>query len=368
MRLKKYIECYIPTETCNLRCLYCYITQQRKFDSKLAQFEHDPKEIRLALSVNRLGGVCMLNFCAGGETLLGEEVIDVIKELLEEGHFLSVVTNGTLSARFDQIVKFPPALLERLFIKFSFHYLELLRTGLMDAFFKNIEKVRRAGSSFTVEITAADELIPFIEDIKSLSMDQLGVLPHLSIARDDRTRMIEILSDLSFEDYKKTWSDFESDLFDFKASIFYEKRKEFCYAGDWSLYINLATGSVRQCYCGKLLDNIYEDIEKPIHTEAIGGHCSLPHCYNGHAFLTLGSIPELVTPTYAQMRDRVDKMGRHWLQPTMRAFMEQKLQENNEEYSQLQKEKQNLKGVLFAAGGKFIKILPSIKNTIRRDP
>ena len=52
----------------------------------------------------------------------------------------------------------------------------------------------------------------------------------------------------------------------------------------------------------------------------------------------------------------------------MRAFMEQKLQENNEEYSQLQKEKQNLKGVLFAAGGKFIKILPSIKNTIRRDP
>ncbi len=93
-----------------------------------------------------------------------------------------VVTNGTLSARFDQIVKFP-RLFWRGCLSNSFHYLELLRTGLMDSFFENIEKVMRAGSSFTVEITAADELIPHIEDIKRISMDKLGVIPHLTIAR-----------------------------------------------------------------------------------------------------------------------------------------------------------------------------------------
>lgn len=367
MRLKKFIDCYIPTETCNLRCQYCYITQQRKFDSKLAQFEYDPKEIRRALSVKRLEGTCLLNFCAGGETLLGEDVIAVIRELLEEGHFLMVVSNGTLSAQFDQIAAFPPALLGRLFIKFSFHYMELLRTGSMDAFFENIKKVKKAGASFTVEITAADELIPHIEDIKRISMHKLGVFPHLTIARDDRTRMIEVLSDLSFEDYKKTWSEFESDLFDFKASIFFKKRKEFCYAGDWSLYVDLMTGSVKQCYQGRVLDNLFESIDRPIRAGAIGNNCPLPHCYNGHAFLTLGTIPELVTPNYAQMRDRIDDQGDHWLQPTMRAFMVQKLQDNNEEYPFWEKAEQNLKGALFSTGGKIERILRSFQYKIRRD-
>ena len=40
---------------------------------------------------------------------------------------------------------------------------------------------------------------------------------------------------------------------------------------------------------------------KPIRFEAIGCKCTQPHCYNGHAFLTLGDIPELNTPTYASL-------------------------------------------------------------------
>ncbi|MGL5150610.1 MAG: hypothetical protein ACRC7N_08590 [Clostridium sp.] len=77
--MKKYIDCYIPTEACNLRCHYCYITQKRKFNSKLAKFKNTPKEIRLALSKDRLGGECLLNFCAGGETLLVEEIIEIVR-------------------------------------------------------------------------------------------------------------------------------------------------------------------------------------------------------------------------------------------------------------------------------------------------
>ena len=138
-KLKRYIECYIDTETCNLRCHYCYIAQMRKFNNKLAKFGHTPEEIRKALSVKRLGGKCLINLCAGGETLLSSEVIPVTKALLEEGHYVMIVTNGTLTNRFKEIAKFPKDLLERLVFKFSFHYLELLRLNLLDKYFENIQ-------------------------------------------------------------------------------------------------------------------------------------------------------------------------------------------------------------------------------------
>ena len=364
MRMKRFLDCYIPTETCNLRCHYCYITQQRKFENKVVSFTHGPQVIRKALSIKRLGGPCLINVCAGGETLLGREVIDVVKELLAEGHYLMIVTNGTLTDRFDEIALFPPDLLKRLFFKFSFHYLELLRVNQMNDYFANIIKMQKAGCSFTVEITPSDELIPHIEDIKKISMEKLGALPHVTIARDDKTKSIDVLSSYSFEEYKKIWGVFNSDLFAFKSTIFYNKRREFCYAGDWSLYIDLVKGTVRQCYCGKLLDNLFENIDKPLKLEAIGNHCSIPHCYNGHAFLTLGTIPELDTPTYAQIRNRVDKKGRNWLQPEMKAFMEQKLQDNNKQYSEYAKRCIFFKGGLIAFETRFLKITRLLKKRV----
>ena len=331
-KLKRYIDCYIATETCNLRCSYCYITQKRRFNKQLVKFKHSPEVIRHSLSQDRLGGTCLLNLCAGGETLLVEEVIDVAKALLEEGHYVMIVTNGTLSRRFDEIAKLPADLLNRLIFKFSFHYLEFLRIGKMDVFFENVLKMKNAGASFTVELTPSDELIPHIPEMKNVCMEKLGALCHVTIARDDRTKGIEVLSEHSFEEYKKIWGEFQSELFDFKTNIFYKKRKEFCYAGDWSLYLNLSTGRLAQCYIGRELDNIYEDIERPLKLEAIG-HCTLPHCYNGHSFLTLGTIPELEAPTYAQMRDRTNCNGEAWLQPEVRSFFDQKLGDNHELYA-----------------------------------
>ena len=99
-KIKRFIDCYIPTETCNFRCHYCYITQNRKFNNKVAKFNYTPEYIAKALSKERLGGVCLINFCAGGETLIAEEVIDIIKALLVEGHYVMVVTNGSLTKRF----------------------------------------------------------------------------------------------------------------------------------------------------------------------------------------------------------------------------------------------------------------------------
>lgn len=340
-KLKRYLECYIDTETCNLRCHYCYIAQLEKFKNKLVKFEHTPEEIRKALSVKRLGGKCLINLCAGGETLLSKDVIPVIKELLEEGHYLTVVTNGTMANRFKEISTFPKELLERLFFKFSFHYLEFLRINFLDKFFENIEIIRNAGCSFTVEITPSDELIEHIDEVKKVCMEKLGTLCHITIARDDRTDNIEVLSNKSFDEYKKIWGQFDSGLFDYKTKIFYKKRKEFCYAGDWSVYINLSSGEMKQCYFGRTIDNIYKDIDKPLKFEAIGNNCQLPHCYNGHSYISLGDIPEINdAPTYADIRNR-NVNNIEWLNPTMKSFMSQKLYNNNEEYSEKKKKKIN---------------------------
>lgn len=337
-RLRRFIDCYIETETCNLRCHYCYITQKRKFNSNIIKFKHAPQEIRKALSKERLGGNCLLNLCAGGETLIASEIICVIEELLREGHYVMVVTNATLTHRFEEIAKLDPNLLRKLFFKCSFHYLELKRLGLMDVFFSNIKIVADAGASYTVELTPSDELIPYIQEIKKICMDKLGALCHVTIARDDRTKRIEVLSQHPFEEFKAIWGSFDSTLFDFKTKIFYEKRREFCYAGDWSLYLNLNTGILRQCLCGVELGNIYDDISKPLKFEAVGHNCTLPHCYNGHVYLTLGTIPELLTPTYAEVRDRTDQKGENWLQPEMRNFMSQRLVDNNTPYTDRQKQ------------------------------
>ena len=84
----------------------------------------------------------MLNFCAAGETLLSEELIPIIQELLDEGHYCMIVTNGTITPKFNQLAKFSVEQRKRLFIKFSYHYLELKRLNLLNVFFSNV-KVRR---------------------------------------------------------------------------------------------------------------------------------------------------------------------------------------------------------------------------------
>ncbi len=329
LRLKRFINCYVPTETCNFRCEYCYITLKKKFNGKLFEMEYSLEQFKKAISKKRLGGVCIFNLCAGGETLLSPQIIPVIQAILEEGHNAAVVTNGTPGASFDKILTFDSNLLEMLYFKFSFQYFELVRTNNMDRFFENIKKVRDAGCSFSVDITPHDRLIPHIPAIKDLFMERLGALPHITVARDTTTPELRILTDLTKEEYVKTWSVFDSAKFDYKIKEFSKPHREFCYAGDWSFSLEVGTGNLRKCDGApnpKEMDfyNMYANPEEPIPFEPIGNECPIAHCYNCHAFLTLGSIPELETPTYAQMLDRVDSEGKHWLQPKVLELYSQK--------------------------------------------
>lgn len=347
-KIKRYIECHVPVTTCTLRCSYCYITQHRLFEGPLPEFRYSPEHVRKALSKERLGGICLINLCGAGETLLAKEVVEYARAFLEEGHYVMIVTNGTISKRFDDFASFPDNLKKHLFFKFSYHYLEFKKRGLFDVFFNNIRKVRDAGCSFTLELTPSDDAIPYIDEIKQRAIAELGAPNHVTIARDERTKnRLPMLTHLSRQDYIDTWKTFNSALFDYKLTIFGHKRKDFCYAGDWSFCVNLATGKMKQCYRSYYRTDIFRDISKPIPFRAIGNCCKEQHCYNGHSLIVLGDIPSQSTPTYAELRNRQSLDGSEWLRPEMKSFMSSKLKESNTEYTLWKKIKTNVRNLTY---------------------
>lgn len=335
--MKRFIDCIIPFRTCNLRCHYCYITHTKSFGQKLPVFPYSAEHIGRALSVERLGGVSLINLCGEGETLLPPEVVGIVHAILKQGHYVMVVTNGTISPRFDELAALPSDYLERLFIKFSFHYLELKKRNWLDRFFDNVVKIREAGASFSVELTPSDEMMPHIEDAMAICRERAGAVCHVTVARDETTSDLKILTHHPREEYREIWSRFDSELFRFKLSVFGEKRREFCYAGLWSGFLNLVSGELKQCYCEQKIQNLYEDIEAPIRLRPVGPHCRLTHCYNAHVFMTLGVIPSVQTPTFASMRNRVCADGSEWLKPGFKAFISRKLGDENREWGGVKK-------------------------------
>ena len=181
-KIKRFIDCTVPVVTCNLRCPYCYITQERDFLKAMPTFRYSAEVIGAALTQERLGGVCHFNLCGGGETLLPKEMIDIIFALLKNGHYLAIITNGTVTKQFEKIAQFPKEYLERLFFKFSFHYLELKKRNLLDRFFENINLMRSVGCSISVELTPDDYYIPYINEIKKICMERVGALCHVTVA------------------------------------------------------------------------------------------------------------------------------------------------------------------------------------------
>lgn len=360
-KIKRFIELMIPIHACTLRCPYCYVTHRGLFDSKVESFKYSAQHVRRALSVKRLGGPSLINLCATGETLLSETVVEIARELLEEGHYVMIVTNATLSNRIDQLAAFPKELIERLFIKFSYHYEQLKKRNLLDKFFDNIRKMRDAGASFTLEVTPYDELIPLVEELNQRAIDELGAIPHYTVARDDRDpRSLPLLTKMSREEYKATWGKFSSPLFDFKLSIFEQPRKEFCYAGDWSGAVDLATGTWHQCYHSATRPvDIFTDTDAPIPFKAIGCNCMSHHCWNGHTWIGIGNIPSFLTPTYAEMRDRVCKDGSTWLKPPFQQIFNSRLGECNKEYSPFKK-------FIIELQVKPIAVLKKLRNKIQK--
>ena len=168
-----------------------------------------PETIASSLSQRRFGGVCLINFCGGGETLLPPQMPDIIRAVLGGGHFVMVVTNGTVTSSLKRIAEFPKEYLDRLLFKFSFHFLELKKRGLLDRFCENVRRMRNAGASISVEITPSDELVPYIDEVKDVCLREFGALCHVTVARDEKNKSkIPILTSLPKADYRRIWRSF----------------------------------------------------------------------------------------------------------------------------------------------------------------
>lgn len=357
--IKRMINAGLTASACNFKCGYCYISHINEEQStRIPKFRETPEIIGKALSRERLGGLCLFNLCANGETLLPKEIPAILYQILAQGHYVELVTNGTIEARFEEIYNFPSEFLSRLCFKFSFHYIELKKRKLLDVFVKHVKQAKEKGCSFTIEMVAADEFIPFIDEIKEFCIKNFGALCHLTVARDHANNL-DLLTSLSRDEYINTWKTFDSQMFEFKMSVFGEKRKEYCYAGDWLLDIDIETGNTTQCYCSRYNQNIYDDIEKPLLFLPIGKHCTLEHCYNAHALMTLGMIPEYSSPTYFEMRNRVCLDGSSWFTPEMEQVYRTKLLENNVTYNQFTR---IVKGVQANA----IRVRNKIKREVRK--
>lgn len=330
MKIRRMIAMNVPIRNCNLNCHYCYITALKESEKGAACFRYSPEHVANCLSVKRLGGVCIINLTGGGETLIPPEMPKYIEALLREGHYLEIVTNGTLSKRFKEIAELPRDLLKRLEFKFSLHFLELKQRNMLEKFADNVKLMRNVGCSFTVECTPTDELEPFIDELKKYCLDNFGALCQLTIARNDLSDKKAVLSNKSFEEYCKIWEQFESTMFAFKRDIFLRKCNEFCYAGCWSLYVDLGTGKAKPCYGQMSNQNIFKECSHEIIFEPVGKHCRQPYCYNGHAYLALGNIPELNTPSYAEIRNRVCVDGLEWEDKDLKEAFSTKLYETNE--------------------------------------
>lgn len=356
-KIKRFIECLIPVTACNLKCSYCYVIQRDNRKLEIPKLNFSPETIGQALNKERFGGTCYFSICGAGETLVPDYMVAVVREILKQGHFVNITTNGTLNKRFDELISLDKDLLKKLNISFSFHYLELKRLNKMEDFFNNIKKCRENGISFVLQINLCDEYMPYIDDIKKICKDEVGAYPQVAATRKEEKKLqnIELLTEKTEEEYYKEGEKFESPLFEFTMKNFNVKRKEFCYAGDWSFTLNLQTGRLSKCYAMPLAQNIFKDINKPIKFEAIGNNCQSRYCFNSSHFMSLGVIPELDTPTYGELRNRKEA---NWYasQEIIEGF-NSKLNESNQEYSKAKKIRVNLKNRFIILSAKSTKKL-----------
>lgn len=348
-KIKRFFECLVPITACNLKCEYCYVIQENRRTLKKAIFSYTPSEIRYALRKERVGGICYFSICGAGETLLQKEVVAIVKELLSEGHYVNITTNGTLTQRFQELVDIlSPDEMARFHVSFSFHYLELKKRNLLNTFFENVRQIRNSGGSILVQFNLYDGYIDSLDEIKNICLKEIGAYPQVALTRREDTGnvtdgTVRIHTSLTDEDYMRLGSSFNSPLFDFTNKNFKVKRREFCYAGEWSSCLDLSTGMLTPCYaCGKAI-NIFYNPNQKIKWNAVGHDCKLDYCVNSSHFLSLGTIPDLDTPTYAELRNRKDA---NWYNEQMLSFLSSKLCESNQKYSKIKIEYLTLKSRL----------------------
>ena len=359
MPIKRFVECLLPVTACNLKCSYCYVIQRNNRRMQQAVLKYTPEQIDKAMSAARWGGKIYFSICGAGETTLQREIADITYSILKNGHYVNITTNGTVGKRLKEIIERANEYVPHLHFAFSLHYLELKRLGLLDTFFDNVNMVRVAGASIVIQINLCDEYIPYLEEIEKICIEKVGAKPQVAATRKEERSLqkIELLTEHTVEEYCKYGERFDSPLFQFTMKNFNVKREEFCYAGDWAGNLDLSTGRFRRCYSSYIFQDIFKNPEEPIRFLAIGNHCGSPFCMNSSHFMSLGVIPEIETPTYAELRNR-EMAG--WYTDGMKEFLSGRLYDSNKQYDSMKKIKSNIIGIYDDFLRVFIRMIKKI--------
>ncbi|WP_102048681.1 radical SAM protein [Pygmaiobacter massiliensis] len=288
--------------------------------------------------------VTYFSICGAGETTLQNEIADITYSILKNGHYVNIITNGTIEKRLKEIVEKAGEYVSHLHFAFSLHYLELKRLGLLNTFFDNVNMVRAAGASIMVQINLCDEYIPYLQEIEDICIERVGEKPQVAATRKEEKvlQKIELLTEHTEAEYQKYGEEFDSPQFRFTMKNFNVKRKEFCYAGDWAGNLDLSNGRLRRCYSSYVFQDIFKNPDEPIRFLAMVTHCGSPFCMNSSHFMSLGVIPEIETPSYAELRNR-EEAG--WHTEDMKEFLSGRLYDSNEKYALTKKLESNIVGV-----------------------
>jgi len=283
VRIKHYIEANINGCGCNLQCSYCYLRQakynQTRTDSCL---NYTLEVIQQACSIRRLGGSCLFNLVGDGETLLPKEIVDLIEVLVQEGHYVNVLTNGTISDRMRELVERLQGIgkADHICFHLSLHYVELKRKKLLKKFFENVKYVQSQGISFHIKTVLGREFNEELaKELRTICKEEIGAYPQVGIARQDNPDgTFSICTEMGIDEYFRMGDKFESQMFELDKKEFNKKRDEFCYAGKWCFMLNLTTGSCWECLSNASNSfNFYENIyELPL--EAVGKRCNRNYC------------------------------------------------------------------------------------------
>ena len=357
-KIVKFVECLLPVTACNLKCSYCYVIQESRRAMKIPPLQYSLDTIQRALRKERFGGTCYFSICGAGETLMPDYIVDLVGRILDNGHYVNITSNGTLSRRYQQMMEsYPQEQLSRLHFAFSLHWIELKHLNMLDRFFDNVRLVRGHGCSVVVQLNMCDEYMPHLDEIKERCKQEIGAWPQIAATRREDgfpVKRISLYTDRPEEEYIAAGKSFDSPLFDFTIKNFMVRRHEFCYAGDWSYQLNLQTGLLKRCYCSCVVQNIFKNTENAIFKMAVGHACNSLYCNNSSHFMSLGVIPEIDSPSYAELRNRPEA---EWYTPEMNDVLSGKLSETNSTYGTMKKLASDVVGLYDKAAYKAYEML-----------
>ena len=292
MKPSRFIAVKLPCYRCNLNCQYCYAPERRSKIKSEALFA-PITDITSALHPKNMGGRCVINLFCDAEPFCSDYTNQLICGLLNSGHMVIISTNMTCTRQIRMLIGACAQKTRHLLFMASLHYNEILRLGLDEEFFDNLRFVRVNGASWQMRMCFAPEYVSKMDEIKRRCLREVGQIPIFSRYRAscecERTSIMPILDSYM--------PDVGEPLYWLQKKLVDVKRTEFCWAGRYSMVLDLSNGSIRKCIAQPIEGNLFSyscggDIEP------VGKSCQSQWCSCGSQFLSWGLIPELQAQSY----------------------------------------------------------------------